>query len=736
MNMAMTGEDKARQLFRQLQPFDLPIGVYLVTKEGRFLECDRRVREILALPLDGPVDASILNFYRDPSDRGRLIRKTVAAEAKGRNLEGEIIAFEVEGRQISVRDYCRPLRDPETNTVIGYVGCLVDVTEEEHYQQLFEHLPAGVYQVDTDDKLVRVNEALVRMFGYRARDEIEGLPVRRLYADPGRSDAFRGLVETQGSVVNQVEEFVKMGGGSLFASISAFRVSAPDGSYAGFEGTLIDVTAEERYRRLLNYVPVGFYEIRLENGQGVISECNEQFACMFDYDSPEEMVGTPVRQLYAFEGDHARFLAEIEAKDRVGQPLHGFPLRVRSRLGREFTIEVNSRLLRDREGKVMGRTGVVLDITEEAELRERYDRLLSDVGRVLHPFSSTLLMVQHTLKPVGRALGDDPFEKGQAPTAEEADAALVEPTGRLARALEKMLALAESERSFQALPRERWSELTELLDLLREYRYTVPIEFRTSALRDAAHKVIETCASVRKGVLAQEPVRQVRRSAQDLERLACHIDLHLARTTILQMDHQVHALRDFVTAGARTEEASSVCIMSDLVAEAIRRLIEFARNRGVEIEQRGRCPQAHVKVVERDVVRALTNLLHNAIKYSWHAGPDRTRWVTVDCQTVGDNVRVTFENYGVPIAREEIEQELIFQVGYRGRLSRDRGRMGTGIGLADARAVARRYGGDVEVRSHSAHADRAEDDYTAPFLTSATLALPLHIKGRAGHHEV
>jgi signal transduction histidine kinase len=376
---------------------------------------------------------------------------------------------------------------------------------------------------------------------------------------------------------------------------------------------------------------------------------------------------------------------------------------------------------------------VVRDVTAEAELRERerelterYNRLLSDVGRVLHPFSSTLLMVQHTLTPLGRALRSDPFEEGRAPTLEEADAALVRPVARLVRSLDKLLTLADGERRLQALPSDKWNELSSLQELLREYRDTIPIEFRTSALREAAHKVAESCDAIQKSVLAQEPVRQVRRSAEALERLTCHIDLHLARTAVLQMDHQIHALRDFVTAGVREEEPRSVCRLSDLVSEAIQRLAGFARNRAVEIRYRELYPRVLVRVAERDVVRALANLLHNAIKYSWHPTPERPRWVTVECTVAKGRVAVAFRNYGVPIAREEIEQELIFQVGYRGRLSQDRGRMGTGIGLADARAVARSHAGEVIVESRPAHADVQGDGQTAPFLTTATLILPLH----------
>ncbi|MDD5427090.1 MAG: hypothetical protein PHN52_11485 [candidate division Zixibacteria bacterium] len=91
-----------------------------------------------------------------------------------------------------------------------------------------------------------------------------------------------------------------------------------------------------------------------------------------------------------------------------------------------------------------------------------------------------------------------------------------------------------------------------------------------------------------------------------------------------------------------------------------------------------------------------------------------------------------FSNWGVPITKEELEKELIFQVGYRGLYSRDRGRLGTGIGLPDARQVARQHGGDITITCVSAAGDKTGRDtykdsekYSDPYLTIVTLKLPL-----------
>ena len=91
---------------------------------------------------------------------------------------------------------------------------------------------------------------------------------------------------------------------------------------------------------------------------------------------------------------------------------------------------------------------------------------------------------------------------------------------------------------------------------------------------------------------------------------------------------------------------------------------------------------------------------------------------------------MAFENWGVPIPKGEIDQGLVFHLGYRGKLSSDRGRVGTGIGLTDARRVSRDHDGDVTIDSRPALFGGREDDYKQPFLTTVTLILPVHSKQR------
>jgi len=95
---------------------------------------------------------------------------------------------------------------------------------------------------------------------------------------------------------------------------------------------------------------------------------------------------------------------------------------------------------------------------------------------------------------------------------------------------------------------------------------------------------------------------------------------------------------------------------------------------------------------DRDALeRIIVNLLDNAARYSPAGAP-----ICVQVATSPDGwleVSVTDEGPGIPPA----EHERIFDRLHRG--DNARGTQGTGLGLSISRALARRHGGDVLVRS-------------------------------------
>ncbi len=722
----MPGDDRIRELFRQFHWIGLPVGVLLLAADGRILEGNACAHQELSLPAESPLPPTMDSLFYDDTARAVFMDQLAVSPPQGTPWPSSVLHLYNGTHDSFVRCSSTPLLDPASGETLGHICCIVDVTAEERFRQLSEHLPVGVYRLDEEDRLAYANEALVRILGFSDPLEVLDHPVSEFYAYPNEADAFREEVMAKGALVRQVKNLVRKSGEFFFASISSVAIRGPDGRYEGREGTLVDVTQEERYKRSLEDVPVGFYEVRIENGVDIIRQCNAEFAKMFDYSTVEEVIGLPIRELYANALDYPVFKEAIESKDSQGLPLLEYPLRVKSRHDREMVIEVNSRLLKDRDGRTIGRTGVIRDITAGQRAKDEMRALQADIGRVLHAYSSTLLMARQHVAPAILALGPSPFDAAREPTADEVDSAMAAPAARVTAALEKLLDLAQSDREARTIPETVWQECLGLVSLLRTYRQIAFPEHRPPTLRRIARRIIDLGSTALEGKLPREPLRELLRAAAELERIACLADLRHVEAEVVAMDSQVRALRDLVTTGARPDEPIAILSMWDLVAQTTTHLGDFARSQGVAIRTRNKLRGAQVRASERNVRRALSNLLHNAIKYSWRREKGVPPWVTVRAYVDGRRVVVDFENYGVPIPRDEIEEDLIFRLGYRGRLSSDRGRLGTGIGLTDARDTARLHGGDVSVVSRPARTGGRPDDYTLPYLTTVSFWLPLH----------
>ena len=363
-------------------------------------------------------------------------------------------------------------------------------------------------------------------------------------------------------------------------------------------------------------------------------------------------------------------------------------------------------------------------------LRRRVEELTTDIGSVLHANTSILFMTQQTLDVALRALGPSPFGSDVCPTAEEVDEVMAGPVKQAERALAKLLALyAEPERG-ELLPVHHREALEGYRTMLADVPGHVPIaESRASTLRTIACRIEDLLESLPSGHLPREAVRNLTRAVKEIERHAALASVLQTRSAILQMDYTIRSLREFVTTNMRRTEPARPLSVAVLLEEAHRQLIEYARTSNVAVRFRLDARGSEIVGVKRDLVRAFGNLLHNAIKYSWRRDSSHQPWVGVQTAREGGDVLIAFENWGVPIDPREIAEGLLFELGYRGKWSIDRGRLGTGIGLTDAHDVIERHHGTITVASRPARSWGPDDPenpeyHRQPFLTTITVRLP------------
>ena len=124
------------------------------------------------------------------------------------------------------------------------------------------------------------------------------------------------------------------------------------------------------------------------------------------------------------------------------------------------------------------------------------------------------------------------------------------------------------------------------------------------------------------------------------------------------------------------------------------RLSSVANDKEVEIQVGFNQHRVRVPAIPDLFELVLTALLENAVKYAY----SKTT-VNVDFESEAGFLVIVFKNYGVPIEQDEIDNRLIFQLGYRGRNSTDRQRIGTGSGLYIANQIVDGHEGKIAVQS-------------------------------------
>jgi PAS domain S-box-containing protein len=187
-----------------------------------------------------------------------------------RPLVQENIRRQLSGEEESVSYEFRGLRKDGTSAwyqVLGHrveyqgrpaiIGTLVDITErmraekelresEERYRRLFEDIPLGVYRTRPDGRILDMNHAGRKLFGFSEDGPLEGERIQDRYVHLEDRQRFQELIAHEGVVRDFEVQMRRRDGEIIWASNDARAVRDRSGRVVFYEGAFDDITTRKR----------------------------------------------------------------------------------------------------------------------------------------------------------------------------------------------------------------------------------------------------------------------------------------------------------------------------------------------------------------------------------------------------------------------------------------------------------------------------------------------------------
>ncbi len=495
-------EEKHRTLVENVEA-----GIAIVRRDGSFLFINSKGAKAHGKSKDELTGRSMWELF--PEDvASRQMKHVIEVIDTQREFREEARVY-IDNEWRYYDTHVQPFHYAEIDEIVAMI-IASDVTDrkrtevkikesEERFRSLAKATPIPVAVSDMETgKILYANNLLGPAFGY-GEEEILGINVKDLYADPLDRDRVIQILKEHGAVRNHELTGRRKDGSTFWAVLTLDRMTF-DGRPAVFGG-FIDITdrkaaleeireKERRFRELADLLPQTVFELDTE---GNFMFVNKRGFESTGYGEAEVRRGLNAFDL--FEGEDRERAVERFRLSMQGIDLGGAEYYLVRKDRTRFPVMIYSNpIVRDR--KIVGMRGIAIDITDrkraEDELRRTNDILVRERERL----AKTNIALEEIL---------DKTEK-------RTDKVKREITTNLERVLDPHL-----KRLKARLPNDLVRDFDLLVQEIKDV--TDPwVPTLESAYDKLSHREIEVCNLIRKGMTSKEIGEQMSISAETVQK--------------------------------------------------------------------------------------------------------------------------------------------------------------------------------------------------------------------------
>jgi len=380
-------EQKLRWMFESMKE-----GIFIVGIDGKVLDVNTGVEKITGYGREQLLGRSGLD-YIFPGFKGDamgMLKKMV--ERGGTQKEAIVPMKTAAGDTIEVEATSTTLKD-SSGEPIGLIGIFRDVSErkrmenalrdsEEKLRLMFSSMADGVVVTDLEGRIIDVNEAQMRMFGYKEKSELIGEGGFDFLAERERGRALAEMAQVYEKGINTGSTYtvVDRNGREFECELSTAMLHDAAGKPSGTVTVMRDVTerrliehtlreSEERYRLLAENVTDIIWTMDLNLRFTYISP---SVLNMRGY-TAEEALGMSLEETVApgsMKAISQVIKEEFEVDHSDQYTSRTIEVELRCKDGSMVWTEMKLSWLHDADGNRIGIMGVTRDITERRKVAE------------------------------------------------------------------------------------------------------------------------------------------------------------------------------------------------------------------------------------------------------------------------------------------------------------------------------------------------------------------------------